>query len=119
MKLSNGLKIAAAVPAGLLTIFLLFMGLGEMFGGDISGVQHVIPAMVLLALMWLGWKKPNLGGWGLCIVSLVFSIIVVTMNIPTEIKRNVLLIMALPAFLSGALLLTSSLLANPKTQHHV
>jgi hypothetical protein len=118
MKLSKGLKTTAFVLAGLLAIFLLFMGLGEMFGGDIGGIQHVIPAAVLLALMWVGWKKPYWGGSGLCIAGVLFSIVVIAMNIPTEIKRNALLIMALPALLSGALLITSSLLASPKPQHH-
>jgi hypothetical protein len=118
MKLSNGLKIAAFVLADLLTIFLLFMGLGEMFGGDISGIQHVIPAAVLLALMWLGWKHPYWGGLGLCIAGLLLGVVVTVMNIPMDVKRNFLLIIALPAFLSGALLLTSGLLANPKPHPH-
>lgn len=118
MKLSNVLKIAGFVPAGLLTTFLLIMGLGEMFGGDISGIQHVVPAAVLLALMWLGWKRPYWGGLGLCIAGVLLGIVVTVMNIPADVKRNFLLIMVLPTFLSGTLLLTSSLLANPKPQHH-
>ena len=55
---SRRMRLAAltllGVPAGLLVL----LGLGEMMGGNISGIQHVPEAALLLALLWLAWRYP-------------------------------------------------------------
>ncbi|MGD9932308.1 MAG: hypothetical protein AB7T37_01205 [Dehalococcoidia bacterium] len=47
-----------AVPAGI----LLALGVGELVGGDISGVQHLPEAAILVGLMALAWWRSRTAG---------------------------------------------------------
>jgi len=55
-------KIAALMLLGLGVAFFLLFAVAEMAGGDIAGIQHLPPAAVLGALLWLGWKRPRTAG---------------------------------------------------------
>jgi hypothetical protein len=55
-------KIAALTLIGLGVAFFLTFAVGELAGGDVAGTQHLPPAAVLGALLWLGWKRPRLAG---------------------------------------------------------
>jgi hypothetical protein len=55
-------KIAALMLLGLGVGFFLIFAVAEMAGGDIAGIQHLLPAAVLGALLWLGWKRPRTVG---------------------------------------------------------
>lgn len=52
------MRLAAMTLLGVPVGLLLLMGFGEMGGGDISGIQHIPEAAVLLALMWAAWRFP-------------------------------------------------------------
>ncbi len=54
MQSGKGLKIAALILLGLATAVLLLFGIGEMAGGDWSGIGHLIPAALIGLLTWLG-----------------------------------------------------------------
>jgi hypothetical protein len=58
----SGLKIIALIPPGLAAAVLLLFTLGETAGGDWSGLGHLIFALPIGVLMWLGWKRPLWGG---------------------------------------------------------
>src|SRR5574341_1891175 len=62
MKKVKGLKIAALIPLGWATAILLLFAFGETAGGDWSGLGHLIQAIPIVLLMWLGWKRPLWGG---------------------------------------------------------
>jgi hypothetical protein len=63
-------KIAALMLLGLgVGVFLVF-AVAELAGGDVAGIQHLPPAAVLGALLWLGWKRPRTAG----IVLLAFAV---------------------------------------------
>ena len=46
------------IPVGL----LLLLGIGEMAGGDVSGIQHLVEVAPLVCLGILAWKRPRIGG---------------------------------------------------------
>lgn len=114
MKLPKGLKITALVLMSLLTAFFLLMGIGEMVGGDLSGFSHLLPAILLMFIMWLGWKKPLWSGILLLTVgifnTLRFSI---GMNNNEELPAA-LLIMAVPFLGFGLLFLLAGILERNK-----
>jgi hypothetical protein len=64
-------KTAALLLTGLGLGFFLVFAVGELAGGDVSGVQHLPPAALLGALLWLGWKQPRAAG---IIVLLVLAV---------------------------------------------
>jgi hypothetical protein len=70
---SKALKIVALIFAGFTIAILLLFGLGETIGGDWSGLGHLIQAMPIGLLMWLGWKRPFWGGLFLIVLSLLAS----------------------------------------------
>lgn len=47
---------------GLGVGFFLIFAVAEMAEGDIAGIQHLLPAAVLGALLWMGWKRPRTVG---------------------------------------------------------
>lgn len=55
-------KIAALMLTGLGVGFFLTFAVGELAGGEISGIQHLPPAALLGVLLWLGWKRPRAAG---------------------------------------------------------
>lgn len=55
-------KIAALLLLGLGVGFFLIFAVAELAGGDIAGIQHLPPAALLGALLWLGWKRPRTAG---------------------------------------------------------
>jgi len=108
MKLVKGLKIVAEILLGLLVAFLLMMGIGEMIGGDFSGIGHLLPAAVFGLLMWFAWKYPLYAGIGLVLLSIVNSIpYVVAMNRSQDWYVPVL-IMGVPLLFTGLLLLLAA-----------
>lgn len=118
MKLSNGVKITALALMALAALFFSFMGIGEMIGGDLSGVIHLPPVALIILMMWFGWKKPMPGGatmFGLgLLISFVFLIIT------TQADRLLaILLMGGPFLLPGILFMAASLLENPHRMRHI
>ncbi len=68
-RLELAATLAGGVTAGLLLLFLL----GEVLGGDISGLQHVVQLAPLVALLALGWRYPNLAGALLLAIGLALA----------------------------------------------
>ena len=62
MKNVKTLKIIALVFPGLTLGILLLFTFGETIGGDWSGLGHLVQAIPIGFLMWLGWKHPLSGG---------------------------------------------------------
>jgi hypothetical protein len=68
---TKGIKIAALIFPGIPLAILLLFAIGETVGGDWSGLGHLIQAMPIALLMWLGWKRPLWGGILLLVLSLI------------------------------------------------
>lgn len=68
----NVLKWAATIALGFGAAFLLLFAVGESAGGDWSGLGHLLPAVLMGLLIWLGWKKPQWGGLASMALGLFF-----------------------------------------------
>jgi hypothetical protein len=72
LAVARRLKLVAsaliAVPAAVLIVFAI----GEMAGGEISGIQHVPEAALLLLLMAAGWRYPRAVGATLAALGVLF-----------------------------------------------
>lgn len=107
MKNIKTLKIIALVFPGLTMAILLLFALGETIGGDWSGLGHLLQAIPICLLMWLGWKRPFWGGIFLLVLSLLASYALAeALRGPGWHIR--MLIMVAPLILSGILLLTAA-----------
>lgn len=73
MKNIKGLKIVALIVPALTIAILLLFAFGEIVGGDWSGRGHLIQAIPIVLLIWLGWKRPLWGGLFLIVLSLLAS----------------------------------------------
>lgn len=111
-QMARWLKYLALAPLGLLTAFLLLMGIGEMAGGDLSGISHLIPAVLAVILMFLVNKQPAIGGWVLVILGLAAAIIYYGAMIGSQDKLQAALMMGLPFVVSGLLLLAAVAVAR-------
>lgn len=102
LQLAHRLEYSALAIAGLLVAFWLFMGFGEMAGGDFSGIGHVLPALAALGLLGLAWKHPRAGGWALLGAGLL---VLARFAHALLAAPYVLFITAGPLIVAGALLL--------------
>jgi hypothetical protein len=113
------LKVSALVPLAFLELFLLLFGIGEMAGGDFSGMGHLILAVVLAVVMWAGWRYPLWSGLFFIIAAgLAFAFVVVRLvRTPgTPFGPMIvapLVILVIPLLASGLLLLA----ANRRGRH--
>ena len=73
-KQAKWLLCAALVLMGIYAVFWLFFGIAEMTSGDLSGVIHLIPTIMLLGLMFLAWRRPMEGGVVLVILGVLASL---------------------------------------------
>lgn len=62
--------IPLILPVGFLLLFLF----GEVFGGEISGISHLLQLIPLLALIYLAIKKPKIAGPILILAGISLSI---------------------------------------------
>ncbi len=102
---SDWLKAAALVPAGLLGIFWLLYGLGELLRFDWSGIKPTLLALALLGLLLLVWYRPLLGGMLLFAVSIGLYVFVSQRMEPPEARGSAALLMSVPVLLSALLAL--------------
>jgi cytochrome bd-type quinol oxidase subunit 1 len=103
-----------AVPA----VGLLLFTFGEMFGGNITGVQHIPEAALLFLIMAAAWRYPReVGAVLLSIGSLLLAVWlfwVLTQREPAPREADILmwvaatLILFAPPLVAGSLLLRSS-----------
>jgi len=56
------LQLSATLVGGVTAAVLLLFLFGEVAGGDLSGLAHVIQVVPLVALLLLGWWRPGLAG---------------------------------------------------------
>jgi hypothetical protein len=109
MNTIKGLKIAALLPLGFMSLVLLMFGIGESVGGDLSGLMHLVPVAFAGLVMWLCWKRPLWGGI-LLLVGAAFEALNFWRMFASADQSAViapLVIMILPLAFSGLLLLTA------------
>ena len=117
------LRIAAlgliAVPAAVLLLFAF----GEMFGGDITGAQHIPEAAVLLVMLVAGWRRPRPTGVVLIVAASLlfvawFGWVLLLRDdeggTPASMWIATALLLFLPPLLAGWMLLRSSQSDTPR-----
>jgi len=107
MNKSKGIKIVALIIPGIPLVILLLFAIGETVGGDWSGLGHLIQAIPIALLMWLGWKRPLWGGILLLVLSLIAAYSFANPFHGMDWLAPLLIIVA-PLFLSGILFLSSA-----------
>ena len=101
---------AALAIIGLSALFLIVMGVGEMLGGDISGVSHLVPAALLVALMYFAAKRPRETGVILCAIGVTLSAYFVFATHGALPDRLISMVVGgLPWLVAGLLLLAPDL----------
>lgn len=98
-------KLAALVLLGLGVAFYLMFAVGEAAGGDTGGVQHLPPAVILGALLWLGWKRPRTAGIVLLSLSVPLGAVYLAVLVVRDLPLPWALGIVLPPVLTGWLLL--------------
>lgn len=90
-----------AITVGILLIFAI----GEVGGGDIFGLQHLLQAVPLVVVAWFAWRNPLWGGITLITVSLILAgLYVVFFNVGSlAVAGVVLALFCVPPFLAGVL----------------
>jgi hypothetical protein len=110
MKTVKGLKIAAMVPLAFMVVILLIFAIGESVEGDLSGLMHLLPVVLIGLVAWLGWKHPLWGGIllhaGAILEAVLFGLAFRGAGPGGVISP--IIIMILPLTLSGVLLLTAA-----------
>lgn len=106
MKHVKALKIAALVFPGLTVAVLFLFAVGELVGGDWTGVGHLAQAIPILLFLWLGWKRPLWGGIFLLALSLLAALsLAPILSGPDWLAP--FLIVIVPLLLSGVLMLSA------------
>lgn len=101
-------KVAIVLLAIPFAILLLFT-FGEVFSGEISGLQHLTQAIPLLLLAYIAYKKPFVGGIILLAIGLVLGTLY-SLRAPFALP-TILIVEAtlfLPLLISGVLFILSS-----------
>jgi len=102
----------ALILMGLSAAFWAFMGVGEMASGDFSGVIHLVPAAMIVLLMFLARQRPLEGGIVLAILGVAAS--AYFYNAGAELARNmgIIAITGAPFLVCGLLFLAAAALAR-------
>jgi hypothetical protein len=94
-------KLTALVLLGLGIVFYLMFAVGEMAGGDVSGIEHVPPAVILAVLFWAAWKHPLMAGIVLLALAVPLAIAYVVVLVVNDLPLTWALWIALPPVLTG------------------
>jgi len=102
------MKIAAMVLLGLGISFYLMFALGEAASGEAGAAAHLLPALLLGALMYAAWKRPLAAGIILLILSVPLGLLyaylaIGSVGVATGTAWSVQIV--LPAWVAGGLLL--------------
>ena len=97
-------KIAALVLLALGIAFYLAFAVGEMAGGDMTGVQHLVPTAVLAGLGWMAWRRPRRAGIVLLVLAVPFAVWYITLLVIRDLPLIWALFVALPPVATGLLL---------------
>lgn len=106
--IAQTLRIAGLAVIGLVVAFLLFMGIGEMASGDLSGASHLIPAVVLAGLAALSLKTLRGSGAALAVVGLAVGIFFYMQMGKPETRLTAIMLTGAPILLGGLLLMAAS-----------
>jgi hypothetical protein len=110
-RLARWMLFGALLLMGLHTAFWLSFTVGEVIGGDVSGLSHLPPALILITLMALAYRRPREAGVFLVIVGTAASVFFSAATHGGKgFQLQAVLLGGVPFLLAGLLLLAASLL---------
>ena len=98
-------KRAALVLLWLGIAFYLSFAVGELAGGDVSGVQHFLPAAILAVLAIVAWKHPRRAGIALLVLAVPLGAAYVAVLVVKDLPPAWALWVVLPPVATGLALL--------------
>jgi hypothetical protein len=101
-------KIAALVLLGFGAAFYLTFAVGEMVGGDVGGLQHLPPAVLLAALMWPAWRRPHAAGIVLLALAVPLGAAYIVLLVVHDAPPTWALFVVLPPVVTGLLLVRAA-----------
>lgn len=106
---AKGLKITGMAILLLPIFFLSAFLFGETFGGDITGLIHLVQVLPLILLLFLAWRWPKIVGVILVVLGLIAGILYfLSTRFPIQTIILVEAIVFLPPVIAGAFLFFSS-----------
>ena len=90
---------------GLGILFYLTFAVGELAGGDVSGVQHFLPAAILAVLAIVAWKHPRRAGIALLALAIPLGAAYIADLVVRDLPLTWALWVVLPPLVTGYLLL--------------
>lgn len=102
---------------GLVVAFLLFMGIGEVAGGDLSGISHLIPAVVLAGMAAAGLKWPRSAGAVLALTGLAIAVFFYAQMSTLQTRLTAIALTGGPVFLGGLLILGGAYAGRSRHEH--
>ena len=97
-------KRAALVLLGLGIAFYLMFAVGELAGGDVSGVQHFLPVAILVALAIVAWYRPRAAGIALLALTVPLGAAYIAVLVVRDLPPTWALMIVLPPVMTGLLL---------------
>lgn len=117
MKNVKSLKIIGLLPVGFLLAVSLIFAVGESAGGDLSGLMHLVPVIVLGVAIWLCWRLPLWGGVLLLAMALFRALALIPelfLRPPGSVWSPSLVMLILVPAISGGLFLYAGLLERKR-----
>jgi hypothetical protein len=100
--------ITALVLLAADALFWSGFGFGEIFGGELSGLVHLVPAVCVLLLGFLAHRRPAEAGIVLTALGAAQAVLLLaTSNGSPTARLTVLVLAALPFLIVGGLLLAA------------
>jgi len=97
-------KFAGLVLLALGLAFYLAFTIGEVAGGDISGIQHFPPALLLGLLLVVAWKHPLAAGSVLLVLAVPLGVAYIIVLVQRDLPLTWALVVAAPPLVTGLLL---------------
>ena len=104
------IKLLGLVIVGLGSVFFLALGVAEIAGGDLSGFQHLAPAVLFGVLVYLGRLHPLAVGVVLVLIAFGLAAIYAVMGFEESAGMRIAWAMqiALPPLVAGGLLIVAA-----------
>ena len=97
-------QLAGMALLGLGVAFYLLFTIGEVAGGDITGLQHLPPAVLLGSLLVVAARRPRLAGLVLLGLAVALGALFLALVIARDLPPAGTLIVVLPPAVAGGLL---------------
>ena len=107
---SKRLKIAGTILLIVPISMLALLAIGEVAGGDLSGLQHAVQLAPLAALCWLAWRSPRGGGIALVALALLLALmyLLIAPGLPPSATRFTIVVLFAPPLVAGILFILAA-----------